>query len=82
MEIAPIPGIRDYTAAKAPVADFQLSAVVNLEAVVRTDHSAKSAARKKAAGAEEELDTEEQAVATDAPEIPEDPLQPHISFFA
>jgi hypothetical protein len=82
MELTPIPGIQpDYTPVKAPAADFQLSSVVNMEVVVRTDHSARPAPRKKAADAEE-AEAEDQAPASENAETVEDPSEPHISFFA
>jgi hypothetical protein len=81
MEISPVPEIRDFTAIKAPAADFQLSTVVDIDVVARPDHSARAAARKKAAGAEE-TDAEDAAPGDQSPEAGEDQLQPHISFFA
>jgi hypothetical protein len=81
MEISPIPGTQDFIPVKAPTADFQLSAVVNMEPVARADHSARSGARRKAAGAEE-LDAEIPASTNEAADAAEDPLQPHISLFA
>jgi hypothetical protein len=81
MEIGPIPEVRDFTAVKAPAADFQLSTLVDIDAVVRPDHSARAAARKKAAGAEE-MEADDAAPSGETPEMTEDLLQPHISFFA
>ena len=80
MEISPIPGMQDFMPVKAPTADFQLSAVVNMEPVARADHSARTGTRKKAAGAEEP-DAESQASANEAADTTEEPL-PHISLFA
>jgi hypothetical protein len=81
MEISPVPGMQDFIPVKAPTADFQLSAVVNMEPVARADHSARAGTRRKAAGAEE-TETEGQAPAGEASDSPEDPQQPHISLFA
>jgi hypothetical protein len=82
MEISPIPGVQqDFTAVKAPTADFQLTTVVSMEPVARADQSARPAARKKAAGAEE-MEAEEQAPSSENPDSPDDPALPHISFFA
>jgi hypothetical protein len=81
MEIGPIPGTQDFTAVKVPAADFQLTAVVNMEAVARPDHSARAAARKKGAGAEE-AEEDDTKLGEDAPESSDDALLPHISFFA
>ncbi|HEY1767352.1 MAG TPA: hypothetical protein VGG26_06835 [Terracidiphilus sp.] len=81
MEIGPIPAMmRDYMAVKAPAADFQLSAVVTMEAVARPDHSARPSTRKKAAGAEE-MEADNAAPSGEAPEAEDQPA-PHINFFA
>ncbi len=81
MEISPITGMHDFTPVKAPTADFQLSAVVNMDPVARADHSARPGARKKAAGAEES-EADNQTPAGEPPDAAEDLLQPHISIFA
>ncbi|HEY1647572.1 MAG TPA: hypothetical protein VGF96_06310 [Terracidiphilus sp.] len=82
MEIGPIPATtQDFMAVKAPAADFQLSAVVTMEAVARPDHSARPSTRKKAAGAEE-MEADNPAPSGEVQDSAEELLQPHISFFA
>lgn len=80
MEISPIPGMQDFMPIKAPTADFQLSAGVNMEPVARADYSARAGTRRKGAGAEEP-EAENPASANEAVDAMEDP-QPHISLFA
>ena len=81
MEISPIPEMRDFTVVKAPTADFQLSTVVDMEAVARTDHSARAGKRRKAAGAEDEEGQEPES-GSDATESAEDQPKPTINLFA
>jgi hypothetical protein len=80
MELGPVPGIRAFPAAKAPTADFQLSAVLDIEAIARAGNSARAGARKKGAGAEEMED--DLAFGSDAADSADDLRQSRISLFA
>jgi hypothetical protein len=80
MEIGPIPGIRAFSSAKAQTADFQLSALMDIDAIVRPSDSARAGTRKKAAGAEElEADLD---LGGEAADSPGDAAGSNISFFA
>ena len=81
MAVGPIPPMHDFTAVKAPAADFQLSAVVEMEAVARPDHSARAAARRKARGAEE-IEADDLTTGNEPADSSEELARPHISFFA
>jgi hypothetical protein len=81
MELSPIPGLRAYTAVKAAPADFQLSALLDIDEVARPGHSARSGERKKATGAEE-MDSDDPASAGDSAETASEAPQSSISFFA
>lgn len=81
MELSPIPGIRTYTAVKAAPADFQLSALLDIDEIARPDYSARSGERKKATGAEE-MESEDLTPAPDAGESASDAPESSISFFA
>lgn len=81
MEISPIPEMRDFTVIKAPTADFQLSTVVDMEAVARTDHSARTGKRRKAAGAEE-TEADDPESGSETAESTEDQPPPSINLFA
>jgi hypothetical protein len=81
MELSPIPGIRSFAAAKAEPADFQLSALLDIDAVARPGHSARSGERKKASGAEE-MEGDDLDLAGDAGESANDAPQSSFSVFA
>jgi len=81
MEIGPIPGIRAFSSAKAPTADFQLSAVMDIDAIARPSDSARAGTRKKAAGAEE-LDGEELDLVGESGDAGDDAPPSSINFFA
>ena len=81
MELSPIPGIRAYTAVKAAPADFQLSALADVDEMARTGHSTRSATRRKAAGAEE-IESDDGPVAGEASEAAGDAPGSSISIFA
>ncbi len=81
MELSPIPGMRAYTTAKAAPADFQLSALLDIDEVARTGNSARSGERKKAAGAEE-MESDDIALAGEAADAASDAPESSISVFA
>jgi hypothetical protein len=81
MELSPIPGMRAYTAAKAAPADFQLSALLDIDEVARPGNSARSGERKKAAGAEE-MESDELTLAGEASDSAGDAPESSISLFA
>lgn len=81
MELSPIPGIRAYATVKAAPADFQLSALLDIDQIARPGHSTRSGDRKKAAGAEE-MEADDLGLAGDAADSVSDPPQSSISLFA
>jgi hypothetical protein len=81
MELGPIPGIRAYTAVKAAPADFQLSALLDIDEIARPGHSGRSGDRKKAAGAEE-MEADDFELAGDGADSSSDAPPGSISFFA
>jgi hypothetical protein len=84
MELSPIPGVRTYAAVKAEPADFQLSALLDIDAIARPGRGAASGDRKKAAGAEE-MEGDDLAPAGDTADTADtagDAPQSSISFFA
>ena len=78
MEIGPVPGIRAFSAVKAPPADTQLSAIFDIDALSKTGDGAVKALRK-AAGAEEDED-DDLTLAADGE--PAGELPSRVSFFA
>jgi hypothetical protein len=80
MELSPIPGVRAFSTAKAASADFQLSALLDIDQVARPGASASSGERKKAAGAEEMED--DLAPTGEASDAANDAPQSSINFFA
>jgi hypothetical protein len=81
MELSPIPGIRTYTAVKAAPADFQLSALLDIDEIARPGHSTRSGDRKKAAGAEE-MEADDFELAGDGADSLSDAPPSSISLFA
>ncbi len=81
MELSPIPGVRAFPTAKAASADFQLSALLDIDQVARPGQSARSGERKKAAGAEE-MEEDDLALAGEPSDSPNEAPQSSISFFA
>jgi len=81
MELSPIPGIRSFAAVKAAPADFQLSALLDIDEVARPGNSTGSGERKKAAGAEE-MESDDLALAGEAADSASDAPQSSISLFA
>jgi hypothetical protein len=81
MELSPIPGIRSFTGSRAATADFQLSALLDIDEIARPGNSARPGDRKKATGSEE-METEDVAVAGDAAESASEDEESSISFFA
>jgi hypothetical protein len=79
--LSPIPGIRAYTAVKAAPADFQLSALLDIDEIARPGTSTRSGDRKKATGAEE-MESDDLTLATDAGEPASDTPESSISLFA
>jgi hypothetical protein len=79
--LSPIPGMRAYSAAKAAPADFQLSALLDVDEVARPGNSARSGERKKASGAEE-MESDDLALAGDPSDASADAPESSISFFA
>lgn len=65
MELSPIPGIRAYTAVKAAPADFQLSALADVDEMASAAFRTRSRTRNQTAGAED-LDSDDLAVADEA----------------
>jgi hypothetical protein len=78
MEIGPIPGIRALPAVKARPTAPQLSAVFDIDALVRPGDSEWTDGRKKASGAEED-EGDEFSSGSDAPD---DAQESSISYFA
>jgi hypothetical protein len=81
MEIGPIPGIRAFSSARAQTADFQLSAVMDIDAIAPPSDSARAGTRKKAAGAEE-LEADDLDLGGETADSPSDASGSNISFFA
>jgi hypothetical protein len=81
MELSPIPGIRAYTAVKAAPADFQLSALLDIDEIAGPGHSTRSGDRKKAAGAEE-MEADDLGLAGEAADASSDAPPSSISLFA
>jgi hypothetical protein len=81
MELSPIPGMRAYTAAKAAPADFQLSALLDVDQVARPGNSTRPGDRKKASGAEE-MESDDLTLTGEASDSAGDAPESSISFFA
>lgn len=86
MELGPIPVVSGYSVAKELPADFQLSAVLDVNGLAKSGDGSRSGARKKPASAspaDEAADDltiagESQAVE----DVPAEPSQGQINFFA
>ncbi|MGA7343737.1 MAG: hypothetical protein WBE72_06010 [Terracidiphilus sp.] len=81
MELSPVPGLRAFAAVKAPPADFQLSTVLDIDAVARPGNSSRSGARQKAAGAEE-LEADDLTLDGEDTDSSPDATQSRFSVFA
>jgi hypothetical protein len=88
MELGPIPVVQGYSAAKELPADFQLSAVLEVNGLAKSGDGSRSGGRRKqASAAQAEMDDvtiagESQAVEEQAAEPTIDPQPGHINFFA
>jgi hypothetical protein len=81
MEISPVPGIRAFTAAKTQPADFQLSALLDIDDLAPPGNSGRTGDRKKASGAEE-MDGDDLFASGDAVDYSPDAPPASINFFA
>jgi hypothetical protein len=81
MEINPLPGMSAFTAAQSPTDDFQLSALADIQAVARPDHSARLSPRKKSAVAEES-DADNPPAEGESADGADDEPKSQISLFA
>jgi hypothetical protein len=84
MELGPIPVVRGYSAAKELPADFQLSAVLDINPLSRSGDGTRSGARKKSAStsADETDDLTLAGESQPAADLPAETPQGHINFFA
>lgn len=88
MELGPIPVVQGYSVAKELPADFQLSAVLDVNGVSKRGGSSRSGGGKKQASTSEvETDDvtiagESQSVEEPSAELTADPQPGHINFFA
>jgi hypothetical protein len=84
MELGPVPVVRSFTAIKELPADFQLSAVLDIDGLSRSGDGTRSGARKKSASttAEEGDDLTLAGESQPVDELPVDTPQGHINFFA
>ena len=86
MELGPIPVITGYSVAKELPADFQLSAVLDVNGLAKSGDGSRSGARKKPAGAspaEEAADDLTLAGESQTVEdVPAEPQPGHVNFFA
>ena len=84
MELGPIPVVSSFSAVKELPADFQLSAVLDINPLARSGDGTRSGARKKSASAQAaEGDEVTLAGETQAVEEPQpDATDGHINLFA
>jgi hypothetical protein len=80
MELSPIPGIRSYRAVKAAPADFQLSALADVDEMASAGFRTRSGTRNQAAGAEE-MDGDDLAVADEAADPTNDVRGRSVNIF-
>jgi hypothetical protein len=84
MELGPIPVVRSFAAVKELPADFQLSAVLDIDGIARPSDGTRSGARKKAAStsADEGDDLTLAGESQPTGDLPLELPQGHINFFA
>ncbi len=84
MELDPIPVVRSFSAVKELPADFQLSAVLDINAMARPGDGMRSGTRKKSASAPAS-ETDDLTLAGEPQTVEETPAEPRegqINFFA
>jgi len=84
MELGPIPVVRSFTAVKELPADFQLSAVLDVNGLSRSGDGTRSGARRKASSAPsaETDDVTIAGVSQPTDDASADTPGNHINFFA
>jgi len=84
MELGPIPVVQGYSVAKELPADFQLSAVLDVNGLSKPGDGSRSGTRKRQAGASQD-DTDDVTIAGESQAVEEPPAEPQqgqINFFA
>ena len=88
MELGPIPVVQGYSVAKELPADFQLSAVLDVNGLSKPGNGSRGGGRKKQAGASQ-TETDDVTIAGQSQVVEETPAEPtpepqpgHINFFA
>jgi hypothetical protein len=85
MELGPIPVVSGYSAAKELPADFQLSAVLDVNGLAKPGDGSRSGARKKPANASAADAADDLTIAGESQAVedaPAEPEQGQINFFA
>jgi hypothetical protein len=84
MELGPIPVVSSFTAIKELPADFQLSAVLDINGLSRSGDGTRSGARRKSArtSSDESDDVTIEGVSQSPEEQTADPPPGHVNFFA
>lgn len=84
MELGPIPVVSSFSAVKELPADFQLSAVLDINGMARSGDGTRSGARKKSAStqADENDDVTLAGEIQTVEETPPDTTDGHINLFA
>jgi hypothetical protein len=85
MELGPIPVVQGYSVAKELPADFQLSAVLDVNGLSKPGDGSRSGARKKPGNASPADANDDLTIAGEsqpAEELPAEPQQGQINFFA